>query len=376
MKLLYDFRAYQEFYPRGVSRYVYELFSRAILYNEGENCILVNMDKRLPDFPPEINKRVKLYDVEQFARGEIEETFDVFINGSTTWLGLPTYNSLDVVYPQYVLDRCEKKVGILYDFVPLLYPHYLPNVRDQINYFLQCEAAKYLDHIFTISQYVSDSGARYLERPLSDFTCLYGGADEERFRTSQSDEPYVASNRNNDLVNVSGICVRKNFEGVTAAFCKAYNSGKIPQNARLVIICGSADFFVEAIKNETIKAGLQYKKHVIATGFISDSEMVKLIAAARCSIYPSLYEGLGLPILESYTAGTPCIASGVSSTKELVLKEASFDPFDIDDMAEKIIEVYNNEKLCQDSLEFGRKLIQQINWDVSAHTMLNKLKEL
>lgn len=376
MKLLYDFRAYQEFYPRGVSRYVYELFSRAIKYNEGENAVLVNPKKRMPDFPVDISKKVKIYDVDQFEKGEIKEEFDFFINGSTTWLGLPTYNSIDVVYPENVLKHCTKKVGILYDFVPLLYPHYLPNVRDQINYFMQCEAAKYLNHVFTISQYVSASGARYLERPLSDFTCLYGGADEEKFCTARSGEPYTAASRTNDLVNVSGICVRKNFEGVTEAFCKAYNSGKIPQNARLVIICSSADFFVEAIRNQTVKNGLKYKKHVIATGFIPDSEMVRLIASARCSIYPSYYEGLGLPILESYTAGTPCIASNVSSTKELVLEKASFDPFDTDDMAKKIIEIYNDETLCQDSLEFGRKLIQQINWEFSAKTMLNKLKEL
>ena len=376
MKILFDFRAYQEFYPRGVSRYVYELFLNAFKLNCSENSILVDFNKRMPKFPAEINKKIKSYDVGQFESGEVTETFDFFINGSTTWLGLQKYNSLDVLYPEAVMKLCKQKTCILYDFVPLLYVNYLPNVRDQVNYFLQCEAMKYMDHIFTISKYVSSSGARYLERPLDDFTCLYGGADTEKFHTKNSELEYDPSTRTNNLVNISGICVRKNFVGVTEAFCKAYNTGKLPRNARLLLVCSSADFFVNDIKSETQKAGLKYGKHVVATGFISDSEMVNLLSTSRASIYPSLYEGLGLPILESYTAGTPCIASNVSSMKELVYPEASFNPFDTGEIADKIIEIYNNDQLCKESLEYGRKLIKEINWENSARVMMKKLEDL
>lgn len=376
MKLLFDFRAYQEFYPRGVSRYVYELFTRAIDINDGLNGVLVDFGKRLPDFPSNLAKNVELYDLEKFVRGEVNEEFDVFINGSTTWLGRQTYDSIDILYPKSVLEKCKRKVCILYDFVPLLYSHYLPTDRDQINYFLQCEAMKYMDHIFTISKYVSSSGARYLQRPLEDFTCLYGGADYKKFHTENSDKEYDTLKRNNNLVNVSGICVRKNFEGVTEAFCKAYKSGELPLNAKLLIVCSSSEYFVEAIKKKMEKYGLKYGKHVIATGFLPDSEMVKIVSNARCSIYPSYYEGLGLPILESYTAGTPCIASNVSSTKEFVLKEMAFNPFDTDDISNKIIQIYKDEQLCRKSLEFGRTLIKKINWEMSANTLINKLKEM
>ena len=376
MKILFDFRAYQEFYPRGVSRYVYELFTNVFKLSSSKNYILVDKNKRMPDIPSDINADITYYDINKFENDEVKERFDFFINGSTTWLGLQQYNSLDVLYPESVMKLCDKKTCILYDFVPLLYGHYLPNTRDQVNYFLQCEAMKYMDHIFTISKYVSSSGARYLGRALSDFTCLYGGADSERFHTLNSELPYDSSKRTNNLVNISGICIRKNFAGVTTAFCKAYNSGKIPSNAKLMIVCSSADFFVNEIKEETKKAGLKYGKHVIATGFISDNEMVNLLATARASIYPSYYEGLGLPILESYTAGTPCIASNVSSMKELVYKDASFNPFKIDEVTNKIIEIYNNEELCKESLTFGRKLIKEINWENSAKILFDKLEEI
>lgn len=375
MKLLYDFRAYQEFYPRGVSRYVYELFVEVIKRNEDINGILITAGKIMPEFPEQIKNKVTFYQVTDFEKDN-SILFDFFVNGSTTWLGLTEYNSIDVLYPESVLRCCRKKVCLLYDFVPLLYSNYLPTKKDQINYFLQCEAIKYMDHIFTISNYVSSSGARYLHRTIRDFTCLYGGADFAKFYTENSEKEYNGSMRSNNLVNVSGVCVRKNFDGVTKAFCNAYLSRKIPQNSKLIIICSTLPFFVETIKNITENMGLRYGVHVVTTGFISDKEMVNLIANAKCSIYPSYYEGLGLPILESYTAGTPCIASNVSSMKELVLEKASFNPFDVNDMTQKIIESYNNEQLCIDSLNYGRRLIKKINWCQSAEIMINKLKEI
>ncbi len=376
MKILFDFRAYQEFYPRGVSRYVYELFTNVFLKNKEKNYILLDRDKLLPQFDKEISENIVLYSLEDFKTGKVEETFDFFVNGSTTWLGLQRYISLDILYPKEVLEVCRKKVCILYDFVPLLYPHYLPGIRDQVNYSLQCEAMKYMDHIFTISQYISKSGERYLNRPAKDFTCLYGGADVEKFHTPNSDAEYDAKKRTNNLVNISGICVRKNYLGVTTAFCKAYLSKKLPDDAKLIIICGAVESFINEIKEETEKCGLKYGKQVVATGYISDKEMIGLLSTARCSIYPSFYEGLGLPILESYTAGTPCIASNTASMKELTLSNASFDPFDTNDISKKIIEVYSNEKLCKESLTFGRKLIKDINWTRSAEIFMERLESL
>lgn len=376
MNLLYDFRAYQEFYPRGVSRYVYELFTNAILLNPGKNGILIDRCKKMPDFPAEIYRKINIYDIDSFEKGNVKGQFDVFISGSSTWLGLQEYNSIDILYPEPVLKLSRKIVSILYDFVPLIYSHYLPNVHDQINYFLQCEALRYVDHIFTISQYVSSSGMRYLGRMSEDFTCLYGGADMGRFQTKNTKKNYQGKKRNHNLVNVSGICVRKNFEGVTQAFCLAYLSQKLPQDAKLYIICSSADFFEETIRSTAEKYGLKYGKQVVATGFLSDRKMAEMIADARCSIFPSYYEGLGLPILESYMAGTPCIASNISATKEFVLEKASFNPFDLDDMARKIIQVYNDEQLCSESLAYGRKLLEHINWGKSAHVFIQKLQKL
>lgn len=377
MNLLYDFRAFQEFYPRGVSRYVFELFSRVIKRNtNGKNFILLNANKIEPTFDIEESRGFEKIYCTELEYADESLTFDFFINGSSTWLGLMTYSSIDTLYPEYVLKRVKRIVCILYDFVPLLYDSYLPDYKSQVNYLLQCEAMRYVDHIFTISEYVSRSGARYLQRKESDFTNLYGGADVQKFRSEKTGKDYSKIGRTNDIVNISGMCWRKNFDGVTEAFCKAFNSKKIPRDARLVLICSSTDYFEKCISSIASKYGMKYGKNILVTDYITDEQMISIISRALFSIYPSCYEGLGLPILESYSIGTPCIASNVSSTQELVPLEASFNPFDIDDMASKIIQVYNDDELGILSMKFGNNLIKKVNWESSADTMINKLRDL
>ena len=115
---------------------------------------------------------------------------------------------------------------------------------------------------------------------------------------------------------------------------------------------------------------------MIVTNYISDEEMVSLLSTARASIFASFYEGLGLPILESYAAGTPCWASNVSATREFVPAECSFDPFDSASMVAAIERIYSDDAICARSLEFGRRLIQTVNWNTAAEKMRQKLEEL
>ncbi len=376
MNLLFDFRSFQEFYGRGVGRYVYELFTRVIKKNDGINAVLISPDRLMPEFKEDISNKIQLYSVEDFEKNKVTTAFDIFLNGSTVWLNLPGINTVDVLYPEAVLSRTKLKTCILHDFCPLFYEHYIPDLRQQANYILQCQAVKCMDHVFTNSEYVRETGSKYLERPLKDFTSLYGGADMAVFKSDRTGKRYSRDGRTHDLVNVSGFCPRKNFESVTKAFCVAYTEGLIPEDARLVFICEARNDFVEIVGNAVQEYGLRLGEQVVISDFIPDKEMVGIISSATCSIFPSLYEGLGLPILESYSVGTPCITANTTSMKELAPREALFDPFDIDDIKNSIVHAYKDDALMEKSLEFGQQLLKKINWDNSADIMYQKLLQL
>jgi len=376
MRILFDLRAYQKYEKRGIGRYIYEVFSRAMRMQEGDSSALVDDRWTLPALPEDITQRLRFCRTADFEAGMFDDVhFDVLLNGAV-FQRSGDVPPLDWMYPPVVLNRCEIVTGIVYDFIPLLFPTSWHNDTDRLAFSLQMEAAKQLSHLFPISLYTQYSGVRYLNLPEENFTCLYGGADEQIFRSVNSDLPYDPSMRQNHLIYISGDAPHKNNTGLVRAFCAARTRKKIPADASLYIVCRASEGMISTISQMTDALGCRYGRDVFVTNYIPDEEMVRLLSTARASIFPSLFEGLGLPILESYTAGTPCFASCYTATREFVLAECSFDPFDMEDMVRTITRIYADPALCCESLVYGRRLIQSVNWDTAADKMMQKLSEL
>ncbi len=376
MRLLYDLRAYQYYDKRGIGRYIYDLFTRTMQTSEGKIYALIEESLDTPLLPDDLAGRVCFRSVEQFLTDEFpDDYFDCFLNGAALQLSHEG-GPLEWMYPPQVLRCCRKISCILYDFIPLLFDHCFPNEDWRMLFALQMEALRYVDHIFAISLFTQCSGIRYLNRPTEDFTCLYGGADETLFHSQNSELPFARGTRGNHLIYISGDAVHKNNAGIVHAFCRARCNGYLPKDASLYLVCRASEQMISELKQETRACGCRFGKDVIVTNYISDEEMVSLLSTARASVFASFYEGLGLPILESYAAGTPCWASNVSATREFVPAECSFDPFDNDSMVAAIERIYADDALCARSLEFGRRLIKTVNWNTAAEKMLQKLEEL
>jgi len=376
MKILYDLRAYQKYDKRGIGRYIYEVFSRAMRTQEGEVSALIDERWATPVLPKDVMSRLKLYRVRDFEAGLPDEMrFDVLLSGAVFQRAgeVPT---LEWLYPPSVLNRCDIVTGIVYDFIPLLFPSSWHSDEDRLAFSMQMEAAKQLDHLFPISLFTLCSGVRYLDLPEERFTCLYGGADEQLFHSRNSELPYDHNARSNHLIYISGDAPHKNNPGLVRAFCAARTRSLIPADASLYLVCRASEGMVSNTAQLTNSLGCKYGRDVFVTNYIPDAEMVHLLSTARASIFPSFYEGLGLPILESYTAGTPCFASAYSATREFIHSECGFDPFDQEDMVRSITRIYADPALCAESLAFGRRLIASVNWDTAAEKMMQKLSEL
>lgn len=376
VNILYDFRSYQLFSKRGVGRYVYEVFNRCIMSNAVPCYALVDKSRSLPDLK-KAHRYVTFVEVSDFKeKNDFELEFDFFLVGSSIVLGLDGYLGVEACYPPLVLRHCRYRVAICHDFIPLLFQEYIPDERAKVNFTLQMEMMNYLDHIFTNSEFTLYSCLRYLKQPKENLTCIYGGADEKRFLTANSQEPYQRKQRGDHLVCISGDAPQKNVDGLVEAFSSVYSKGKIPKTASLYIICHASDHFKNRLKNLSELYDLKFGKQIIVTGYISDREMLKRLENCKGTIFPSFYEGLGLPILESYVAGAPAWASNTSATIEFVKPECSFDPFDPESIQQAIVDLYYNDKLCEASLEFGRDLVKRINWDFSANTILKTMDKM
>jgi len=123
------------------------------------------------------------------------------------------------------------------------------------------------------------------------------------------------------------------------------------------------------------QAGL--KDRVIFTGFITEKELDQLLRHAAVFVYPSLYEGFGIPILEAMKVGTPVVTSSVTAMPEVAGDAALFvDPYDTDKMAEAMARVIKDEKLRAELREKGFERAKPYSWEATCSTYYKVYEEL
>ena len=111
----------------------------------------------------------------------------------------------------------------------------------------------------------------------------------------------------------------------------------------------------------------KYKPDVILTGYLPESELASLMASAYALVYPSLFEGFGVPVVEAMKCGVPVLTSQKSSMQEAAGEGALyFDPTDHTDMADRMMTIYKDEGLRKQLIEKGTKAADKYNWERAA----------
>jgi glycosyltransferase involved in cell wall biosynthesis len=152
----------------------------------------------------------------------------------------------------------------------------------------------------------------------------------------------------------------KNVEGLIKAFMQLKTGFRASRNdnANLqLVLSGKDHYFWQRIKEE------YSDKDIIFTGFVSDEELVALYKSCKAYVVPSFEEGFGIPLLEAMALQTPVVASNTSATPEIGGDAALyFNPKDPTDIADKISEVLNSEKLRKELIEKGEKRVKEFSW--------------
>lgn len=112
-------------------------------------------------------------------------------------------------------------------------------------------------------------------------------------------------------------------------------------------------------------------KNIVATGFVSDSELNWLYQNCKAYIFPSLSEGFGLPGLEAMIQGAPVVSSSATCLPEVYGDAAHyFDPLDVSDIAHKIDEVLSDSQLRKQLILNGQKQVKKYSWKKTAEQTL------
>lgn len=164
------------------------------------------------------------------------------------------------------------------------------------------------------------------------------------------------------ILYVGNIEPRKNIVRLIESFYHLKKQNLI--NQALVIVGGNGWLYKDVFKKVL---SLNLQNDIIFTGFVSKEEKASLYKNADLFLFPSLYEGFGIPILEAMSLGTPVVCSNTSSMPEVGGNAAFYvNPLSVEDISAGILKVLSDSSLQKDMIDEGYRQIKKFSWDESA----------
>ena len=217
-------------------------------------------------------------------------------------------------------------------------------------------AVKTSQHILTVSEFSKSEILRFY--PFLKPECIsvvYNAIDRQLFKP-QTSAPYVLC--------VSSLDPRKNFARLIEA-CQGLT------NAKLYIVGKYNRVFSQGTELDT------RCEHIHFLGRVSDEELVRLYNQAACFVFPSLYEGFGLPPLEAMACGCPVLVSDIPVEREVCGDAALyFNPLDSENILHTITQYLNDTDVIKEKMrQKGYENITRFSWEKSAEVLVNIVKE-
>lgn len=202
---------------------------------------------------------------------------------------------------------------------------------------------------------------------------LRGGCPKTTDEAISSDCKYVGDKQYSRaeklfLLTIGRLEARKNIINLIKAFELLKNDG---WGGKLVLV-GKAGYGYSEIKKAIF--GSPYQEDIIEKGFVSEEEKLQILQTATVSVFPSFYEGFGMPLLEAFAADVPVAASSASSLPEIGGNACVyFNPENVDDIARKVREILENKSLCQNLIQKGQTRLADFSWQKCARETLSIL---
>jgi glycosyltransferase involved in cell wall biosynthesis len=225
--------------------------------------------------------------------------------------------------------------------------------------------------ILTVSSFSAGEIGRFCGAPAGLIAVAPNAADH---LGSTAEQPEIIERlglrRKEFVLAVGSRNPLKNLSAVIQAF------DLLGPDRPMLVIVGQQSASIFQNRNDGKESSVQ-ADHIVATGEISDGELRSLYRNARCLVFPSLYEGFGIPPLEAMQEGCPVIASAATAIPEVCGRAILYcDPHSPWDIAAKIAEIGRDGDLRRRLIEAGRLRSTRFSWRETALGIFNELNEL
>ncbi|PIS40718.1 MAG: hypothetical protein COT26_01845 [Candidatus Kerfeldbacteria bacterium CG08_land_8_20_14_0_20_43_14] len=294
------------------------------------------------------------------------------------FLGLIKSEKLDLVhYPHFNVPLFTPKpfVVTIHDLILTHFPTRRATTLGPLKYFIKQTAYKIVlsraiqnaKQVLTVSEFTKQDIQKYFGYDPKKITVTYEAVDafpsppiddETILKKLQIAKPY--------LLYVGNAYPHKNLEKLID-FMRALPENR--KNLQMVIVC-KPDYFLNRLIDLVDKSGL--RANFRFPGFVPDAELGVLFRQAHAYIFPSFYEGFGIPPLEAMSQGTPVLSSDAACMKE-VLDEAAiyFDPHSTSGMIKALDTLDQSANTRQIMIAKGRQQVSRYSWESLAKTTLD-----
>lgn len=224
---------------------------------------------------------------------------------------------------------------------------------------------KHARFVFSVSKFSVDEISDYYGYPKERMDVVYNAVDT-------AFKPILDENLRSDnyIFAVSSVKENKNFIVALEAFLKAQDC--LP-NIKMYIVgdLSSSSFKTLDFSKYTNNPNIKF------LGRISDRDLIRYYSNAQAFIFPSLYEGFGIPVLEAEACGCPVISSNSSSLPEVLDDSAILcNPLSVDEFKHAIVSIYNSLQFAKSLVSKGYANVLRFSWQQSAEVMKKRMDEL
>ncbi len=266
------------------------------------------------------------------------------------------------------------RVLTIYDLIPVLAPQYVTEVLTQFMKNVIEGIDIDHDYVICISQHTKKEFINYTHMspdrvfvvPLAADDSFQPTADESHIKRCKK---LYRIPEGDYFLTLAEMQPRKNLARLIEAFIHFLEKTK--KKDTYLVLVGSFGWENDAIFR-AINRFSDHKEKIIVTGYVEDEHLAAIYSGAMMFIYPSLYEGFGLPPLEAMQCGVPVIAANSTSIPEVVGDAGILvDPLDINEISDSIYTLYNSESLRKEFRERGLQRAKLFSWTKCADDTVN-----
>lgn len=264
-----------------------------------------------------------------------------------------------------------KMIVTIHDLTHLVLPEFLPNKFAYLYAkFMIWLAIKKANKVITVSQNTKNDILKMFKVNPDKIQVIYNGVGEEFEKKENQELEFLCEKFNipknkKIIMYVGNLKPHKNLERLLEAYSKIQD---IDSTCLLLVGKAFSNYNVLEEKEKNLKID----NRVIHTGIVSQEELVYLYNLADLFVFPSLYEGFGLPILEALACGTPVICSNTSSMPEVGGDVVTYiDPMNIEQITQSIQqELHNGKKINEKVADW----VKEFDWEKIAIKTKEELK--